>query len=853
MDNKYNVDDILNEIKRRKSAKLAEEEADVSAYSPRKPEPEPDAEKPEAYKEPESVEPERKEPESIVEPEPEKRAAGPAVREEPEQRERVSRPASEDFYVPDAEPLKERRRETYTTYTDEYRNEPMDSRRIQIDDTLKDFFSIKDDDDGRRNKKAKKPQQESERKRGGFVVVSEPEEDDDDGYQPMHSAESAAAAEHARGEELAGSYDELQRQRSDKVNKFSLEADWDKNTDHTLVMPSGDGEKKISEPRRSEIKETPSTTRAREEFEKRRPAPEEDEDDFSSEQKKEELTKDLWDQRNSLIIRLIVAGALCLLLVLLSLNASGVLTLPSAIDFGDGGNSLFYIVNILIMCVAVMVCHVPVGGGLLALFKMKANGDSLVAVSLVASVIHAVSMVVFSERIIVKPGNIYFWIPMLALVFNTIGKLSMLERISGNFDLVSVDGEKAAVALEEDPDLHKRMTGVHKDAQGKVAGISAVKRLSHFFELSFDDDFADNIYRSAAPIAVVAALLVAVVLYIARKDLFLSMTAFAAITVMAAPLTSTLAVALPLSSTCTSLRKENAMLAGYSAAEEISETDVVLMDDTDIFRPGDIELHAIKTFSRGRVDEALIDAASVICQDKNTLRFIFDKVISGNAALLKNYDTLVYEDGMGLSAWVNSKRVLIGNRMLMEHHSIETPNIEYEQKYLSAGQKVIYLSSSGELTAMFVLSYKASKESAEMMDILNRRKATVAVRSTDPNVTSGMLAELFGFPEERINIVSSKYQSDFDSVVAPREKLPAKALTDGTPLSLARVIDAAASVKGKASRAVMLQLVGIVIGCALITFFAFIGAMSSMNSLFLLIYKLVWLVVVAAAGTLKLK
>ena len=59
------------------------------------------------------------------------------------------------------------------------------------------------------------------------------------------------------------------------------------------------------------------------------------------------------------------------------------------------------------------------------------------------------------------------------------------------------------------------------------------------------------------------------------------------------------------------------------------------------------------------------------------------KIIQGKMEILKKVENLVYEEGMGLSAWVDGKRVLIGNSALMRHHEIYTPSADYEAKYLS--------------------------------------------------------------------------------------------------------------------------------------------------------------------------
>ncbi len=906
MDNKYNVDDILNEIKRKKSARLSgvEEEAPVHRPDARE-----DGEyipkhgiataeldkvkqssgRGEQPEKPEQPQNEHAEYDRFVREyaEREKLAARERlIRENEEaraaqQKQKYSEPEPPEPYVPRTARITQKDAQPMPTYTDDYRDEPMAQRRIQIDDTLQDFFRPKEVETPK-PRRAKKTEQKPQRG-GAFTVVSE--EDDGDDYEPLRAtaqpgrfsapskepeADAGRQAEEHRvfpssvaraaeaqagngGSSVATDYEELKRQRSYKISSFSLDRSGDDEPD----VPKAEA----PEARRY-VHETPSVTRAREEYEKYRPAAKDDGpgaadtddiDEYTSRDQNDSVIRDFWRQKNSLVLRLVTTAALCVALVVTALNAAGFVKLPVSLAFGEGDNSLFFIVNILLLCAIVLVCHVPVGGGLLALLKRRANSDTLVSVCTVATLIHAVSMVVLADRITIVPANIYFWIPALALVFNTIGKLSTLERISGNFEIVGAAGEKNGVALAEDPDLRKRLTGVRRDEPGMIAGAARTELLSGFLGLSYDDDFADNLYRTAAPIAIIASLAVAVALYIVRRDIFLSFTTFAALTAIGAPFTSTLAAALPLSSACKSLRQDGAMLASYTAAEEIAETNVVLFDATDIFRPGDIELHAIKTFSRGRVDEALLDTASVICQVKNTLSFIFEKVISGNTAMLKSYDNLVYEDGMGLSAWVNSKRVLIGNRTLLEHHGVETPDIEYERRYTSAGQNVIYLSNSGELTAMFVLSYKPSAESREAFAILKRRGVSVSVSSTDPNVTARMLSELFSFPEDRINIVSSRYQSEFNSVCAPRPSLPAKAAAGNTAASLARVISAAFSVRSRVSAAVMLQLAGMVIGCALVAFFAFIGGISSMSALFVMVYQLCWLLIVTVAGTIRLK
>ena len=46
-------------------------------------------------------------------------------------------------------------------------------------------------------------------------------------------------------------------------------------------------------------------------------------------------------------------------------------------------------------------------------------------------------------------------------------------------------------------------------------------------------------------------------------------------------------------------------------------------------------------------------------------------MIKGKTEMLYPVESYIYEDGLGLSGWIENKRVLFGNRALMESHSIE--------------------------------------------------------------------------------------------------------------------------------------------------------------------------------------
>ena len=263
-----------------------------------------------------------------------------------------------------------------------------------------------------------------------------------------------------------------------------------------------------------------------------------------------------------------------------------------------------------------------------------------------------------------------------------------------------------------------------------------------------------------------------------------------------------------------------------------------------MFPAGSIVLHAIKTFAQGRIDEAILDAASVICSTKSTLGSIFLNVVQGDRKLLRPVDTIIYEDGMGLSAWVGGKRVLIGNRELMINHGIDIPSHDYENKYVGGGKDILYLANSGILTAMFVLSYHADDEVYRSLGIMAGRGIRLVINCSDPNITTEKLSELFAYPESQLKLLSSKYQQKCAELTEERETASAAAVYDGSLSSLSDLLNCSGIIRQSSFAAALIEMIGIVIGFILVTIFLFTGNITSLSMYMLAAFQLFWLAAV---------
>lgn len=187
----------------------------------------------------------------------------------------------------------------------------------------------------------------------------------------------------------------------------------------------------------------------------------------------------------------------------------------------------------------------------------------------------------------------------------------------------------------------------------------------------------------------------------------------------------------------------------------------------------------------------------MICQADSVLRDVFLYIINGRTDLLKPVDTIRYEDLMGLSAWVDEKRVLIGNRDLMINHSIAVPKRGYEDPYHADGYEVVYLAREGELYAAFILEFTAADKPLAVLDMMRRRGLCAAVRSVDACITPALLERVFGLhpkkPRSFLQGCTSCLKSAADRVSVRRPLLRTKRATavlcgDGSGLRAASAV-----------------------------------------------------------------
>ena len=554
----------------------------------------------------------------------------------------------------------------------------------------------------------------------------------------------------------------------------------------------------------------------------------------------------LQGMKTGLVIRLVV-NLLCAAGVIYLMLAPGhSLPIPEYFQ-EDPGRYLW--LGVGLVAFSALVAGNTIGGGMISLFCLRPNNDSYSAIGVFACLVQGAYMAMRPEMLESYSANLYLPMAALLLLFNTVGKLILRGRIAASYRLIGKEGAKHTAAVIEDALLADKLGKDVIDDEPEIAYFTRASGISAFMDQAFSESKAEDVSKIIAPMTAAAAFVMALISYPFHKDVFTSACVFTAALCITAPIAGVIAANLPITLTNRRLVRWGATLCGYSAVNQLAGVNGVLLRGYDLFPPESVTLHSIKPFNRTPMDEVILEIASVLSQCGSTLTQIFLEMVP-DQKLLRETESFTCEDKKGISAWVNGRRVLIGNRELMKAYGVSIPPMEYEDQQ-GQGKQLLYISNSGQAAAMCVLSYKGDKQMRRALELLADRDIAVCVYTTDPNVTEARISQTYSFPKELVKVMPAALHREMDRYLDPKAKARAGMIHDGSPSSYVRGVAAARSCDAVLTIETALILLSVVVGFALVTFFAFTGGMPALTWLTLAVYQLFWAAVQILVALIK--
>lgn len=580
-------------------------------------------------------------------------------------------------------------------------------------------------------------------------------------------------------------------------------------------------------------------------------------DEYSNFDQTSAIASDISQLKNNLVVRFVVLLVTTLMSAYISIANDFSLPILNIFNRATSPGGFSFTLTALGL-ISIFVSYTVVLAGLKNLVSLKPDSDIIASIGLTVAVISGIIILIDDELARSGHFHLYISVAILGMVINTVGKIIVVNRTERNFQYVSGEYEKYAVVNVEDEDVALKFT---KGALNDYPYLSTMRKtefVEDFLKNSYSRDISDVYSQKLAPIITVGSLIIAIIGMLLDKNatgilghIVAGCSVFAGTLTICSSIALMLVVNLPLARASKKCLQSSAVMLGYSSVEEFADTNSVLIGVEQLFPEGMVELVNLKAMSSTNIEDCILMAGSLACQAGSILRPTFYKILKGKTEMLYPVESYIYEDGLGLSGWIENKRVLLGTRELMENHSIEGIPPKNKEKEYANGNLILYLSISGVVSSLFVIRAKASANIANWLQELEYQRTTVVIRSVDSFISLNFLSKLFDVSPETLKLLPFRDYKEYEKQTGYTPKISSSMLCSGHFQSLAMLICKAKNIQLLSFVGITLQLASAILGGVIALIMVLLGSFSQLTASVVLCYNLVWLAVTLVAQQIK--
>ena len=553
-----------------------------------------------------------------------------------------------------------------------------------------------------------------------------------------------------------------------------------------------------------------------------------------------------------LTLRCVLAGILAVVLLHLGLTAERLLPPLSVLD-PDAAPAAFYAANLLLFAASLFVGYPVLRDGLTGL-RGRPSADTMPALAAVAALLQAVVAMLNANAYRSTEGiGLLTGMAALGLFLALVGSRVMLAAVQGGYTLAAEGGELRGAYRTRDKDLIRALARDLEQKDPWVLLSRPVQTASDdFVEQSLSERASERRARKVAYILLAAAVLSGAAFLLFGSGINCAVAAAAAVLCMGAPLSSVLVPGLAALRLQRAAAAVGAVVPGWAAIEELGGIDTIELDADDLFTADSVTLEDIRIFKGGRIDRAILYAASVLNESCDTLRGLFSQIIEDRTDILFPVKDLEQHTGLGFSAWCDNNRILIGTRRYMEQEGVTLPEQDYEDGHSKNGElQILYLTVSGNLHAMFVLRYVGGRNVARSLASLQRENIRLLVTSKDPSLTARHITEAYHLPEGMVTVLDGEQCQAIEAADAAPEKPKCCLYHHRGFASLTGGLQAADQAQNAETSATTVQLVSVCFSVFIAVLLTYAGSIWQSSIATVLMYQAAWSALSIAVCALK--
>lgn len=481
----------------------------------------------------------------------------------------------------------------------------------------------------------------------------------------------------------------------------------------------------------------------------------------------------------------------------------------------------FLILNLLLILICGVASFATVKDGIINAVKLKFNRNSAVSLSLVFSLIYAFALLACKNYS--SDYGIFTAAALVGLLLNSVSEYIEYSRIKKNFDIISENEYYSIGRIDNSEDAFEIGRGLLLD-EPHIISSQKTQFPGRFLELSRKYYPSDELSRKTVPIVSAVSLIIGAVTFSVSKDFYFALGAICAVLSVGMPYFLCLTDAVSIFNASKKALNNGGVISGWDAYRECASSNAVTVEASDIFDSEGGNIFGIKTFYSMKADDAILNTAAMLVASEGPLGNLFKRVILGKTELLPPVENLTYEYKLGLSGWIQNRRVLVGSVDLLRNHSVEAPEHAFIERFVHDGRYPLFLAIEGKLAAMFIVSYDINQENRRYLREIERNGLSLLIRADDSNVTEEMISEamrvhLGGI--KVLNSVSSDIYKNYKKKV--RSAADSLLMHNGEGETYIKCISTVLSLGRKKQLSSVIQIGAVGVGTAIVAALGFTG------------------------------
>ncbi len=507
--------------------------------------------------------------------------------------------------------------------------------------------------------------------------------------------------------------------------------------------------------------------------------------------------------------------------------ASGMgLPLPSMLKYAEH-TFLTVMTMMLLQFFSMFIGLDIVGNGIYNLLKGKPDRGTLVVFSLIASLLHGMTIIIFKNNA---------WMPYCA-----ISMVLLFAQMQEEKSLMS--GRYRAYKAAS---LGDRPTGVYAHVDNKDKTRRAVKYRMHsvdnFLREIERTDTVQVFERIYTPIAILASIAFSVMAAVAAKDPIRFFWAFSAIMSISAPLGILCSFGTSYRNISRKLLSEGAAIAGAKHAHRLCKTRQAVMRDSDFYPTGSIVIDEIKNYGNYSTEKLLAYASAVTANNNLEIGRVLAEALREQFGRPVKANNIVYYESGGMSADINTDNVMVGTAAFLSKLGISKPD-----EYTISNS--VYVVINSQIAGEIVMSYHPTAQTYGAIHTMTRVKKYPVISAQDFNISPAMVESMFEVKKGEVGSIDAQRIDEVNNIkYVQNDKVSALLSKDGA-MPFAIVLQSAERLVTSLRANLLIGTVAGIAGMLLMFYLTYKGAAEAVEPKNVLIYLLLWYLPTFAVNT----